>query len=368
MKFLNNVLEVHMMTKDLQFVLLALFVFSFIVTGLVTPLFRKLAVHFHIWDSPNSSHKTHVEPVPYLGGLAIVFGVLVVVFLGLWFSGSSKSTYIILINCVIPAIFMSLIGLADDILNLSPWPRFVAQSIAGAATSWFLIQNKTKGVLFDSEIINVTVTVLWIVGLCNAVNFFDNIDGGAAGAIAISTASIALISLFTEQGYVGALASVVSGSCLGFLLWNKSPARIYMGDAGSLFLGVLVATLAIRIDTEVTNHGLALMIPFLILALPILDTTVVVISRISRGISPFRGGRDHLSHLIMARAFSKKVTILLLWGFSCFFAFLGVRIAVLPSSSINVHIAFIGIFSWLVLLSMFLIWPFRYQTKSQGLQ
>lgn len=353
------------MEADLLLVLPSLFLSSLVVTGVITPIFRKIAIKFEVWDSPNAAHKTHKEPVPYLGGLAIILGVTVVVFLGIWISGNFKSTYLLVMSCLLPAIFMAFVGLLDDILNLSPWPRFVAQTLAGLATSWVLIQSDTKGALFNSDFINIVITVIWIVGLCNAVNFFDNIDGGASGSIAISTAGISVISLISQQYYVGALASVVSGACLGFLLWNRNPAKIYMGDAGSLFLGVLVATLAIRIDTQVTSHELALIIPLLILALPVLDTTLVVISRIIRGVSPFQGGRDHVAHLMLASGNSKKQTVIALWLLSLLFAVLAILITISSSNLMSVFIAASGVLVWLVLLGLFLLTPLKFQSPRE---
>ena len=139
--------------------------------------------------------------------------------------------------------------------------------------------------------------------------FFDNVDGGAAGTVSIVTLGIAFIAFSQGQELVSALAVVTSGATLGFLLWNKPPAKIYMGDAGALFLGVLVSVLTIRVNPGIVPNWKSLAIPPILLAVPILDTCIAVLSRIKRGVSPFQGGMDHLSHRLIRRGLSRRIAV-----------------------------------------------------------
>ena len=125
---------------------------------------------------------------------------------------------------------------------------------------------------------------MWVVGICNSINFFDNLDGGAAGTTAISSIALSIVTIQNGQLFIAGLALVVAGSTLGFLIWNKSPARIYMGDAGALFLGLLMATLTLRFEPSTINSITSFALPVLLLAVPILDTSVAVLSRLRRGI------------------------------------------------------------------------------------
>ncbi|MGA1279846.1 MAG: glycosyltransferase family 4 protein [Candidatus Nanopelagicaceae bacterium] len=305
----------------------ALFVTTFALVGLLTPLARSIALKKSIVDNPNQGHKTHREPIPYLGGVAIMFGVITVSYGTALVSNFNINTFYLASSVLVPALILGLIGLWDDIKNLSALPRFIAQTIAGVFTAFLLISSSTSGNPTGSATIDTIVTVVWIVGICNSINFFDNLDGGAAGTVAVSSIAVAILALTGDQYVIAALATVMAGGTLGFLIWNKSPARIYMGDAGALFLGVVIATLTIRLDptTDVLIGSFAT--PLLILAVPILDTTVAVLSRLRRGISPFQGGRDHLSHRLIRKGISRKSSAIILWGLSALFASLAILIS-----------------------------------------
>jgi UDP-GlcNAc:undecaprenyl-phosphate GlcNAc-1-phosphate transferase len=179
--------------------------------------------------------------------------------------------------------------------------------------SIILIQTETMGFAFGNQIVDVIVTILWVVGICNSINFFDNLDGGAAGTVAASTIGIFIIAFGEGQELISALAILTAGATCGFLLWNKAPAKIYMGDAGALFLGLVVATLTIRMDPGITPNWQSIAIPVILLAVPILDTTVAVASRIQRGLSPIEGGRDHLSHRLVRIGMKPKIAAITLW-------------------------------------------------------
>ena len=324
---------------------LILFVLAVLATGIITPVMRRVATRFSIVDQPNQAHKTHRKPIPYLGGVAIMIAVSIIVLSGSLFLKIDSATAKILLAIFIPSLLVGLVGLVDDIKNLSPISRFVTQSVAALFTSIVVISSETIGSPTGNSLLDLLITVFWIVGVTNAVNFLDNHDGGASGSVAISSLVLFLLSSTTGQFYIAALAIVLSGSCFGFLYWNKNPARIYMGDAGSLFLGMILATVLVRFDPNPINRVAGFAIPVLILALPIIDTCLVVASRVIRGLSPFEGGQDHLAHLLMRKFKSKRITAIILWGISTFFATLAVVI-----SNLNVKQEFpVAVFSLLTM-------------------
>jgi UDP-GlcNAc:undecaprenyl-phosphate GlcNAc-1-phosphate transferase len=300
-----------------QFLILGAATFLFV--GGLTPVMRKIALKIGAVDRPNLDRKTQKEPVPYLGGVAIAIGITVASFAALLYSDFSTETFGKALSVLLPAILISAMGLYDDLKGLEPWPRLVAQTIAGIAVAIYLIQNDTLGQAFSNQTINYVVTIVWVVGICNSINFFDNLDGGASGTVAVISIFLFAISFNQGQSLVSALAVVTAGATLGFLIWNKVPAKIYMGDAGALFLGIIIAVLTIRLDPEVGPQSRALAIPLLLMAVPILDTTTVVISRLARGISPFTGGRDHLSHRLMRKGLGRKTTAYVLWAMAAAF-------------------------------------------------
>jgi len=329
-----------------------LFVISYLLVGALTPVMRKIAIATDIVDRPNSSHKSHKKPVPYLGGVAIIIGVITVSYLASLFSEFTLSTFWLATSVLGPALLLGLIGLWDDLKNLPPLPRFIAQTLAGIFTAIILIVTNNVGNPTSSEIFDSLITVIWVVGICNSINFFDNLDGGAAGTVAISSIALAYLALSGDQYLIAALSTVTAGATLGFLVWNKSPAKIYMGDAGALFLGVLLAALTIRFEPSAQLQLSSYFIPVLLLAIPILDTSVAVFSRIRRDISPFQGGQDHLSHRLIRAGYSRKSAALSLWGLSAFFALAAILISLIDGM-IESYILLIAVAIWLVLFGLF---------------
>ena len=331
---------------------LALFFTALIAVGLLTPLVRRVALRIEILDAPTESHKTHKEAIPYLGGVAIIIGTCLTTYLAIFFSGQGRA--LSLVSAVlIPAVLMGVIGLVDDIKKLSPWPRFIAQNLFGLVIAIVLIATSTLGSPTGNTLIDVAITTLWIVGITNSINFFDNVDGGASGTVAISSLFLFFLSLQGGQYSIAALSLVLTGATTGFLLWNRPPARIYMGDAGALFLGILIATLTLRFDPNPINLSASFALPILLLAVPILDTSVAVISRLRRRISPFQGGQDHLSHRLIRAGLSKKQAVLSLWILSALYCFIAIAISNAPYD-LEIVIAAVAVVIWTLSLSLFL--------------
>ena len=236
--------------------------------------------------------------------------------------------------------------------NLSPAPRFAIQTLAGIFTAWILIAENTVGNPTGHKWLDAIITIIWVVGICNSINFFDNLDGGAAGTVAVTSSALFVLGFSGHQYLIAALSAVTAGATIGFLLWNKSPARIYMGDAGALFLGVLIATLTIRLKPDAETQWTSLATPVLLLAVPILDTSVAVISRLKRGISPFQGGHDHLSHRLIRAGLSRRMAAITLWSLSAYFAASSIAITMTSKNVEQVIVGFASVV-WVVLFIKF---------------
>ena len=247
-------------------------------------------------------------------------------------------------------------GLIDDLRGLAPWPRLIAQTVTGIIVAVILTSTDTMGVAFNNTFLNYAISVLWIVGVCNSINFFDNLDGGAAGTVAVISIFLFFIAYDRQQVLVSALAIVTAGATAGFLMWNRAPAKIYMGDAGALFLGIIISVLTIRLSPGVVPQVKSFAIPLALMAVPILDTTVAVSSRIYRGISPFQGGTDHLSHRLVRAGLTRRLTAFTLWGLAAFYGALALAIYLWPDSA-GYQLMAIGAAAWLFKLVYFLRIP-----------
>jgi UDP-GlcNAc:undecaprenyl-phosphate GlcNAc-1-phosphate transferase len=324
---------------------------AFLFSGLLTWPIRKFAIAVGAMDKPTLERKTQKEPIPYMGGLAIALTVTILTFAAVIRSDNTQSTFPLAAELLIPAIVLGAMGLIDDLIGLNPLPRLIAQTVVAIVATIYLITSQTVGITMDQTFLDEVIMAIWIVGLCNSINFFDNHDGGAAGTVTVSTIGIALIALGQGQELVSALAVVTAGATLGFLMWNKSPAKIYMGDAGALFLGVIVSVLTIRLNPGIAPGWNSIALMPMLLAIPLLDTSVAVFSRLYRKISPFTGGKDHLSHRLMRKGLSKKKTAFALWGAQA--VFVGAALAVYQWTSaigteliITAAIAWIAAFVW----------------------
>ena len=325
---------------------------TFLIVGLLVPQVRKIALRLNFVDKPNFQHKTHAEPVPYLGGVAIMIGITLVIYSALLSQNNMRDNLVLASSVLIPSLLLGCVGLIDDRKALPPFPRFLAQSAAGGFTALLIVSTDTTGNPTGRVWIDVMVTVVWIVGICNSINFFDNLDGGAAGTVATITFGLFLIAQQNGQLFISSLSLTILGGVLGFFVWNKSPAKIYMGDAGSLFLGTLIGVLTVRLNPSVESKLISFSIPILLLAVPLLDTAVAILSRIRRGISIFQGGRDHLSHRLIRRGFTKKQAAALLWTLSGIFVSIATTVA---GNDLNHYpLITLSIVLWLFLLGVFL--------------
>jgi UDP-GlcNAc:undecaprenyl-phosphate GlcNAc-1-phosphate transferase len=342
-----------------QFAILGIAAFA--LTGLLTWPVRALAIRLGAMDAPNLARKTQATPVPYFGGVAIALGItittLVAVFVGGNRSGENVSQLKDLaLTVLLPALLLGAMGLVDDLRSLSPWPRLITQSVVGSIVAFIIAQGGTVGTPFGTSTLNTAVTIFWIVGICNSINFFDNLDGAASGAVAIAAFGVFVIAFDRGQELVSALSIVTAGATIGFLMWNKSPAKIYMGDAGALFLGIIISVATIRLNPGITPTWKSLTIPVVLLAVPLLDTCVAVFSRLARGLSPLTGGKDHLSHRLVRAGLSRRVAAVGLWSASGVCAVVAVLVYQYPDSLGSLLITAFGAL-WLLALVLFLRTP-----------
>lgn len=333
-----------------QFLLLG--VVTFILVGALTPMMRAIAIRNGVFDSPNMPRKVQKEPVPYLGGIAIAIGIVITSYAALLYTDFSEKTFGLATSVLLPAIAISAMGLIDDLRGLQPWPRLAMQTSTAVVLAAILISTHTIGTALNNRLLDSLITIFWIVGVCNSINFFDNLDGGASGTVAVITFFLFFIAYDRQQILVSALAIVTAGATAGFLIWNRFPARIYMGDAGALFLGIIVSVLTIRLDPGIAPRSKSLAIPLFLMAIPILDTTVAVCSRLFRGISPFQGGRDHLSHRLMRVGFGRQGAAFSLWSLAGAYGALALAIYTWPES-LGYPLMAAGASGWIALLFFF---------------
>jgi len=353
----------------IQFAILGLA--AFVVTGLLTWPIRILAIRFDVMDAPNLARKTQKEPVPYLGGVAIALGVTVVTLAAVYVGGNksgnnSAQLKDLALTVLLPALVLGAIGLFDDLRSLSPWPRLLAQTVIGSVIAFAIVENGTIGTPFNSSGVgadsgnsswlNTLVTIVWIVGISNSINFFDNLDGAASGAVAIAALGVFVIAFDRGQELVSALSIVTAGATIGFLMWNKSPAKIYMGDAGALFLGVIISVATIRLNPGIAPMWQSLAIPLILLAVPLLDTCVAVFSRLARGLSPLTGGKDHLSHRLVRGGLTRPQAAISLWSASGVCALFALSVYFLADSFGTLLIASFAVL-WVMALLLFLRTP-----------
>ena len=331
-----------------------LFLVSLLIAAISTPFFRNLALKQKILDTPNSERKIQRTAVPYLGGFGIALAVVLTTFVAITFSEATSGNYFLALSVLAPAIVLGLIGFIDDKKHLTPLSRFIAQTFAGVFTALVLILTNTVGNPTNSVFLDALLTIIWVVGICNAINFFDNMDGAAGGISALSGFGFAVIGLQNGQYFVAAFGLVLSGACVGYLFWNWNPAKIYMGDAGALFIGIILAALAVRVDPVSVSGIGAFFVPICVLALPILDTTTVVIDRLRRKVSPFEGGLDHLSHRLRRKGLSVRQSVTTL----CLIQSISILIGFLINMSGNTYDSILATLEMILGLSL-LIWFLR---------
>lgn len=285
------------------------FLLAFAGSLLLTPLLRRLALRLGFVDHP-TSRKIHSEPIALLGGVAIYISFGAVLLL----RGAPSRP---LLGVLLGAAYLMVVGIVDDARGMNPWVKLLAQAGAASVVVACGIHTTFLGALY----LNVPFTVLWIVGITNAFNLLDNMDGLAAGVAMISASAFAVLAgryseIGAEQAVTAMAGAALAGSCLGFLRYNLVRASIFMGDAGSMVLGFTLASLASLGSWRSPTVATSIVIPVLVLAYPIFDTTFVTFLRLQGGRPVFQGGKDHSSHRLVNLGVGRTEAVLLIYLFS----------------------------------------------------
>lgn len=294
--------------------IIIIFAMALTITYMVTPLVKKWAIHLGIIDRPTGGRKIHAQPIPYLGGLAIYlgFGIAVVALVG-W-----KDPQVA--GILTGGTLLMLLGIADDKRPIPAKWKFIGQILIIALVVqvfdiriWWLT-HPLQGMIYLNGW-SFPLSVLWIVAVVNTVNLIDGLDGLAAGVSCIAAATLCLIALKMGQMQVAMMAAALIGSSLAFLRYNFNPARIFMGDSGSMFLGFVLA--AISVEGALKSAAtIALLVPMLALGFPILDTLFAITRRYRNGRPIYEADRSHLHHRLLDRGMTQKQVVVLLYGFS----------------------------------------------------
>lgn len=284
-----------------------IFLFFFMAAWLMslslTPLMRLMAIRFNIIDAPTTDVKTHTKPTPYMGGLAMLLATLVTIIIGGWWLDLFDRQLLAILGGMF---FLSGMGFIDDVFNLKPITRFIGQILV--AILLILVDVRLQ-IMYLPDWLNIALTIFWIVGITNALNIIDIMDGLASGVAVIAGATFFFVAIPTEQMSILLISSVLVGAALGFLYHNFFPARIYMGDSGAYLLGFTLAVIAIQ-ESFTSVNTFALLSPILILGIPIYDTFFVMFLRIIQGRNPFHGSRDHFALRLEKLGIPRKFVVI----------------------------------------------------------
>ena len=307
----------------------AALVVALLVALVATPVVKSLAFKMGAVDVPKDNRRMHDHPIPRMGGLAIFLGFLLSVLLFLDLDTQMR-------GMLLGATIIVVLGIFDDIYSLGAKLKFLIQIGAAlvAVFSGNVIETLSNPNVFSSDLywdlgwLSIPVTVLWIVAITNAVNLIDGLDGLACGVSTISALTMLVISLAVADAPVAIVMAALAGGCIGFLPYNLNPAKIFMGDTGSTFLGFILAVMSIQgLFKFYTIISFA--VPFLMLGLPIFDTCFAFIRRIAHGQSPMHPDRSHVHHRLIDMGFNQKQAVAVLYIIS---AILGLCAVVLTTS------------------------------------
>ena len=306
---------------------------ALVVSFLMTPVVKSFAYKVGAIDVPKDARRMHHKPIPRLGGLAIFAGFMVSILLFVDIRLNPQMQSILL-----GAVIIVVLGVVDDIMALPAKLKFVVQIAAALipALNGVSIQALSNPNIFSGNAywvldwLSIPITVLWIVGITNAVNLIDGLDGLANGVSAISAATVLVIALICSETQVAIVMAALVGACVGFLPYNLNPAKMFMGDTGATFLGFILATMSIQ-GLFKFYAVISFAVPFLILGLPIFDTAFAMIRRVAHGQSPMHADRGHIHHRLIDMGLNQKQAVATLYVIS---GILGLSAVVLTTSGV----------------------------------
>ncbi len=299
------------------------------VSFATTPMVKRVAYKVGAIDVPKDARRMHDHPIPRLGGLAIFLGFMLSVLLFVQMERPVR-------GLLIGAVIIVVLGVLDDIMALRALPKFLVQIGAAWIAVYFgnVIEYLSNPILTSAEPyldlggFAVPVTIVWIVAITNAVNFIDGLDGLAVGVSAISSATLLVTAILVSEGNVAVIMAALLGACLGFIPYNLNPAKIFMGDSGSTFLGYVLAVVSIQ-GLFKLYAIISFAVPFLILGLPIFDICFAIFRRLAHGQNPMRADRGHVHHRLIDMGFNQKQAVAISYMMT---AILGLSAVVLTTS------------------------------------
>lgn len=297
---------------------------AFGIAFAMTPPVKRFAERIGAIDRPDGERRMHDHPIPRMGGLAIFLGFIVTVLI---FTEISEQV----MGMLVGAIIIVAMGAIDDIVNLKPWVKLLGQFAAALVAVrcgivFTTLSSLSAAGFTDIGWLAVPLTVLWIVGCTNAVNLIDGLDGLAAGVSAISSVTMLVVALFVAEPDIAIILAAVTGACIGFIPYNFNPAKIFMGDVGSQFLGYVLSTVSI-LGLFKLHALISFLVPVLALAVPLADTAFAFCRRILRGQSPFHADKGHFHHRLIAMGLSQKQAVAALYSVSALLGLLAVLLA-----------------------------------------
>ena len=293
------------------------FLVALAVTFVLTPVVKNFAIRIGAVDKPDA-RKVHHGLVPRLGGLAIYAGFMVSAITTIGFTYE-------MVGIMAGATFLIIVGVADDVVSLRPKVKLLGQIIAAAIPvvifniniDW--INVPWHGIVYLPAVISIPLTIFWIIGFINTVNLIDGLDGLAAGIATIASIAIALLAFQMGQWTAAAAMVAMTGACLAFLQYNFNPAKIFMGDTGSMFLGYIIAAVSVMGSMK-TAAAAVLIVPLVALAVPITDTLLAIVRRKSSGVPIFSPDKNHLHHRLLAKGLNQKQVVLIMYALTAFFS------------------------------------------------
>lgn len=323
---------------------------STIISLTATPLVKKIAIKVNAIDVPKDARRVHKKPIPLLGGLAIYIAFIITLILK---KGTLESSEI---GIIIGSTIIVIGGVIDDIKELKPFAKLCFQiaaaiSLIVSGVSISILTNPFDSIngLIYINWLYIPFTLLWVVGITNALNLIDGLDGLSAGVALISTITIFIIAVIHGRPEAAILTSILGGAIIGFLPYNFNPASIFMGDAGAQLLGFLLAAISME-GTIKSATAFAVSVPILALGLPIYDTVFAMIRRKVNGKPISEGDRGHLHHRLLDLGFSQKQVVILMYLFSAILG--GIAIIAMQISTVRSYflmasvITIIVFFAW----------------------
>jgi UDP-GlcNAc:undecaprenyl-phosphate/decaprenyl-phosphate GlcNAc-1-phosphate transferase len=298
-------------------------------TLILTVPIRRLALQFGIVDLPNP-RKLHEAPMPLLGGLAIYCGTVLAIVLSM--DGQPRAQIFGILSGATLLLFTGILddrGVLHHQVKLFVAMPFAAATLVAVGIQFRFLSNFVSGSVARN--VDIGVTLFWVVGITAAFSILDHMDGLVSGVAAIASFFFALLAIRNGQVLVATLGAAVFGASLGFLRWNFKPAKIFMGDGGAMFLGFMLATLGLKLRLAQLPDAIAWMIPVLVLAVPVFDTTLVSVSRSRRRLLPFASpGKDHTAHRLANFHLGQRGAVLLMYGVGVLFGALALLLSCYP--------------------------------------